>query len=262
MPASANALRRSAHLLQRLTVAVADGRDAREGVLEGQVRPRASTSALLRLANGVHHLEPVIERQSGQIRRSRRGTRGCCRRRDCLRASPGRSCGRRAGRTIRRSWPEAAGCVLAGRRPRRGWCRRGCPSPRRSSGRRRRRRLAARRRQQGADAGPIGERVQEPSEVRLLDLLPGQAEADVQRLNNLSPAAPGPPPGWRCRLHRWRGRRGHRAVMIAPVDAPRCAGLPNHDLGEVGERRSAGGPRSIGPAPRSSGCRGPSISLR
>ena len=39
----------------------------------------------------------------------------------------------------------------------------------------------------GTNTGPIGDRVQEPTEVRFFDPLPGQTESDVERLDDLAP---------------------------------------------------------------------------
>ena len=142
IPASTNALRRSAHLLQRPQWRPPTGATHENVCSSGSSRPELQHLGLGQPRERCHDLELVPSASLASAANPERNSR-LLSRTGCPGASRGRSCERRAGRTRRSSWRGATGCVPAGRRPRRRSSRRGCPRPRRSSERRTRRRSAA-----------------------------------------------------------------------------------------------------------------------
>ena len=100
--------------------------------------------------------------------------------------------------------------------------------------------------------------VEEASQVGLLVGLPGQAEADVDRAGRRRPDGPGRRRGRRCRRRRWPARPASVAASSARPGTriPTCTSRARRPgTGRAASGRAA--PRSNGPAPRWSGCRAP-----
>ena len=255
MSASANALRRSAHLLQRWQWSVPTGAIQEKVCSRGRPRPSASTSGLVSAGKRGHDLQFVTEGHAGQTGEAGQELLAAVRERiasKCPQGDPPQPVERAPDGGLGEEQQIAPGQVngfVGGR-------------------------LIGSARPRDAPVGPVhvgdgqlqdGERpdtrlagngLQETTEVRLLDLLPRQAEPDVQGLHDLAPGglvrdedgAVHPAARQDHQLiGRRHGRPGTRTLTCRSRERRPATGPGGP---------SEGAPRSTGPAPHSSGFRG------